>query len=140
MRAITCPKCRKKLQSVIYQQIEIDRCVGCAGIWFDSLEAEQLKQLQGSETIDEGIPSSEVECDALRQGERQRHEKELRCPQCSVKMMQILDIDVYTLWYEKCIKCLGVWLDAGEFRKFKQNFRNNKVFEQTVRSFRSNKV
>lgn len=131
MRSITCPKCRKKLQSVIYQQIEIDRCIGCAGIWFDSLEAEKLKQLQGSETIDEGIPSTKVECE--------RNEKELRCPQCSVKMMQILDIDEYTLWYEKCTKCLGVWLDAGEFRKFKQNFRNKNVFEQTVRSFHSNR-
>jgi Zn-finger nucleic acid-binding protein len=54
-------------------------------------------------------------------------------------MMQILDIDEYTLWYEKCPKCQGIWFDAGEFKKFKQNFLPKSVLDLTRQVFRPKK-
>ena len=49
-----CPKCSAAMESVSYQGIEVDRCTKCAGLWFDMLEAEDLKKLSGSESIDIG--------------------------------------------------------------------------------------
>jgi Zn-finger nucleic acid-binding protein len=131
MKTITCPKCRGKLESIVYQKIEVDRCRDCGGIWFDSREAEQLKMLQGSEIVDNGNPAAGIQCD--------RSDKELNCPRCHAKMMQILDIDEYTLWYEKCPKCQGIWFDAGEFKKFKQNFLPKSVLDLTRQVFRPKK-
>jgi Zn-finger nucleic acid-binding protein len=127
MKPITCPKCRGKLESLVYQNIEIDRCSCCAGMWFDCLEAEQLRKHQGSEMVDVGSCQG-LPCD--------RSEKQLQCPRCHAKMMQMLDLDLYALWYEKCSKCQGIWLDAGEFKKFKQNFPKQDILKQTIQILR----
>jgi len=36
---------------------------------------------------------------------------------------RVLDMDKHHVWYEQCPNCGGLWLDAGEFRQFKENFR-----------------
>lgn len=45
---LTCPKCgnRMRRQFFVYSYpVEIDRCVGCAGIWFDRLKLEVLQYI-----------------------------------------------------------------------------------------------
>lgn len=129
MKSLCCPKCRGKLESIIYQGIEVDRCRKCQGIWFDCLEAEQLRELQGSESLDVGNSIAESQSDRIPQ--------QINCPRCHLKMMQILDLDQHALWYEKCQKCNGIWFDAGEFKKFKQNFQTKSVFDRARQVFRS---
>ena len=51
-----CPKCSAEFETVKYENINIDRCSGCQGLWFDMLEKEDLKQIEGSELIDIGGP------------------------------------------------------------------------------------
>ena len=53
---MNCPKCHSVMEKVEYQTIEVDRCTSCHGIWFDMLEAQQLKAIAGSEEIDIGDP------------------------------------------------------------------------------------
>ncbi|NEO25701.1 MAG: zf-TFIIB domain-containing protein [Kamptonema sp. SIO4C4] len=113
-RLTKCPKCGGKMEQVAYANIEIDRCQDCHGLWFDAQEAEKLKQIDGSEILDDGNP------ELGRYYNRNR--TKISCPRCRAKMSQMLDIDRYSIWYEKCPKCQGIWLDAGEFKKFKDNF------------------
>ena len=49
-----CPKCEHDLEVVSYNDIEVDRCTNCFGIWFDHREQDELKKLQGAESIDIG--------------------------------------------------------------------------------------
>ncbi|MBR8830542.1 MAG: hypothetical protein N5P05_003930 [Chroococcopsis gigantea SAG 12.99] len=111
MGCIGCPQCRGKLEKVIYQSIEIDRCSLCRGIWFDRLEAEELRRIKGSESVDIGKPTP---C----QG---RPCQSVGCPRCGKTMVQMLDFGQQPLWYEKCSQCQGMWLEAGRFKVFKQN-------------------
>ena len=115
MNSTICPKCGGSLEPVVCAGIEVDRCLSCKGIWFDSLEAEQLKAIQGSESLDIGDPETGSQLDQLT--------RDIECPRCEVKMTRMVDIDLYCIWYETCPKCHGVWLDAGEFKKFKDNFK-----------------
>ena len=41
-------KCRR----VTVVDVEIDRCAQCFGIWFDQLEKEDLRKLEGTEAFD----------------------------------------------------------------------------------------
>lgn len=122
MKPLQCPKCLGRLEPVIHAGIEVDRCITCKGIWFDSLEAEQLKVIQGSESLDIGDPEVGHEFNAV-QGD-------VNCPKCSVTMLRILDIDQHLVWYEKCPQCQGVWLDAGEFKDFKDNFKEKSLLNK----------
>ena len=115
MNSNVCPKCRGRLEPVVWAGIEIDRCLGCKGIWFDSLEAEQLKTIQGSESLDIGDQEIGSQLDHVT--------GDIQCPRCRTKMTRLVDIDQYCIWYEVCPKCQGVWLDAGEFTQFKDNFK-----------------
>jgi len=48
-----CPKCGSDLEEINYQQIMIDRCVECRGIWLDHGELEML--VQGQATLSKGF-------------------------------------------------------------------------------------
>ncbi|MBN2001763.1 MAG: zf-TFIIB domain-containing protein [Anaerolineae bacterium] len=106
-----CPKCHAPMEKVTYQNIEVDRCTSCHGLWFDRFEKEQLKKLEGSEIIDVGEPQPDVRPDS---------DAPLRCSVCQVKMTRMVDAKQPHIWYESCPSCNGVFLDAGEFRDYKQ--------------------
>lgn len=44
-----CPKCGENLEEITFQEVQVDRCTGCQGIWLDPGELERLtvKENQG---------------------------------------------------------------------------------------------
>ncbi len=44
---MTCPRCDGRLHEVTYEDVRIDRCDKCQGIWLDSGELEQLVNQEG---------------------------------------------------------------------------------------------
>lgn len=106
-----CPKCHKPMESVEYQGVEVDRCTGCHGIWFDLREADQLRVRPGSETIDTGDRAVGREMNAVGKVE---------CPRCHTPMVRMVDNRQSHLWYEACTLCNGMFFDAGEFTDFKK--------------------
>ncbi len=131
MNPTNCPKCRSSLEQLSCAGIEVDRCIECKGIWFDSLEAETLKAVKGSESLDIGDPEIGSQLDQIT--------KEVDCPRCGTRMFRMVDMDQYSIWYEKCPACHGVWLDAGEFKKFKDNFQGQGILAQARKIFRRRK-
>jgi Zn-finger nucleic acid-binding protein len=106
-----CPKCDAPMDPVEYEGITVDRCTGCSGLWFDMLEHEQLKAIEGSESID--IGSTKV-------GKRYNEIDRIKCPVCKSQMIRMVDRLQPHIWYEACSICYGVFFDAGEFRDFKE--------------------
>lgn len=106
-----CPKCAEALEVVEYASIQVDRCTGCKGIWFDMLEHEHLKTIEGSESID--IGDEQV-------GRKYRDMTRVPCPVCKTDMIRMVDREQPHIWYEACTTCYGVFFDAGEFRDYKE--------------------
>ncbi|MCA1991041.1 MAG: zf-TFIIB domain-containing protein [Coleofasciculus sp. S288] len=128
MKLTICPKCGGRLEQVLCAGIEVDRCLYCKGMWFDSFEAETLKVVQGSESLDVGDPQTGDRLDKIT--------GEVDCPRCDRQMIRMVDIDQHCIWYEKCPNCNGVWLDAGEFKKFKDNFKGQGILGQIRHVFK----
>ncbi len=108
---MNCPKCGHAMETVKYEGIEIERCGGCRGLWFDMLEHEQLKAIEGSESID--IGSSRI-------GEKFNEIDRIDCPVCKTQLIRMVDRTQPHIWYEACSSCYGVFFDAGEFRDYKE--------------------
>jgi len=108
---MNCPKCNADMELVKIADIEIDRCTGCGGLWFDMLEHEHLKGIAGSERIDSG--------DAAR-GRQQDQVRKVNCPRYKTGMIGMVFPGQTHIHYEMCSVCHGVYLDAGEFADFKQ--------------------
>ena len=105
-----CPKCDSDFEKVDFKGIEVERCKGCQGIWFDLLEHETLKKMQGSEAIDIGDPEK---------GKEYNKKDRIDCPACRSRMIKMVDNKQPHIWYEYCSVCNGVFFDAGEFTDFK---------------------
>ena len=90
-----------------FKGIEIDRCTRCRGLWFDRLEAENLKDLEGAESIDIGEDAAEGFNDMVF----------VECPKCFSILDQKEEGDIK---YEFCLSCHGTFFDAGEFRLYLQ--------------------
>lgn len=106
-----CPKCAAAMEKVTYQQIQVDRCTRCHGIWFDMLEHEDLKRLSGSEIIDSGPADPGNGNDA---------QTRISCPVCSVPLINMVVSGQPHISYEACTVCYGVYFDAGEFTDFRE--------------------
>jgi Zn-finger nucleic acid-binding protein len=108
---ISCPKCAAAMEKVTFQNIEVDRCINCKGLWFDMLEREHLDELKGSESIDIGPAHKEARDEVVR----------INCPVCHTPMIRMVDLNNPSIWYESCKVCYGVFYDAGEFREHKEH-------------------
>lgn len=98
------------METVTFQDITIDRCTACKGLWFDALEKEHLDLLQGADSIDTGPAHVENRDEVVR----------ISCPVCHEPMIRMVDLQQPHIWYESCPVCYGVFFDAGEFREHKE--------------------
>jgi uncharacterized protein len=107
-----CPKCNSEMERVRQPDVEVDRCTQCKGIWFDMLEQEDLKTLEGSEQIDIGDE---------KVGAKFNTATKIKCPACESRMIAMVDREQPHIKYESCSQCYGVFFDAGEFKDYKES-------------------
>jgi len=106
-----CPKCHSAMDPIQFEAIEVDRCTGCEGLWFDAMEDRDLRGREGVDRLDVGDPQKGAEFDA---------KAVVDCPRCSVRMVRMVDHQHPHIWYESCPICFGSFFDAGEFKDLKQ--------------------
>ena len=44
----------------------------------------------------------------------------IECPRCESRLIRMVDRDQSHIHFESCTVCYGVFLDAGEFRDYKE--------------------
>ena len=116
-----CPRCDAELKSVDQNNIEIDICESCKGIWFDHGE---LAQVIGNADHYKDIIELSGKCMDIK-GEEVSADNAISCPRCGVQMRE------YNYGYSSHIlidgceksKC-GVWVDAGELHHITEYLNN----------------
>ena len=106
-QVIECPRCwvamDVKEEEIFGPNIEIDICPKCNGIWLDSGELKKV------------LKDREV-TDYLTKYVGTKARSPLICPRCR----NLMDIEVAEdIETDVCLKCRGVWLDAGEMDDLK---------------------
>jgi Zn-finger nucleic acid-binding protein len=112
-----CPKCTHEFEVIKFNDVEIDRCTGCFGIWFDELEQDDLRRLQGAADVDVGDEFVGAKYDKVR---------DVRCPRCNVPLFHVLHKGSTDITFERCSDCRGSFFDAGEFR----DYMDEELFEE----------
>lgn len=110
VHSIECSKCGHGMEEVTYGDVTIDRCTNCGGLWFDTGEAEKLKDKWMGHVLDTGSPSEGKKWDSV---------DDIACPRCGKDMEKSSDPKQPHIWYEVCPEH-GIFMDAGEFADFKQ--------------------
>jgi Zn-finger nucleic acid-binding protein len=114
-------------------QVEIDHCIACGGIWLDSGELELL--FDDAQQAQQLVTSFRWASDT---GEKIR-----RCPICLKKMTKIfVSSSGESVVIDKCSKSHGLWFDRGELSQVlaKGSFdREQKVIKLLSEIFNHNK-
>ena len=102
-----CPKCGSDFETFTHENVEVDRCNNCGGIWFDAAEKKNLEQIEDAAIIDSGDK---------RVGKKYNEMRNINCPKCDVTMYRVADKTQFHIEYESCPACYGTFFDAGEFK------------------------
>jgi len=127
-----CPVCKNAMITLELEEVEIDYCTDCGGIWLDAGELEILlgepgkaKQLLASFSIDS-----------------KSAEKPIKCPICDKKMKKIIvGQSTPVLLIDKCPRGDGLWFDKGELHDIFDRAKldeDNKVQKLLSRMFGHN--
>ncbi len=103
-----CPACNNEMIVVEYNQIELDYCTSCKGIWFDNTELDLL--LKSLKLDSSGYLLKNM----LDQPELFSLEKQHRCPICKKTMRLIHPQEMTELVLDICPRNDGIWFDGGE--------------------------
>jgi Zn-finger nucleic acid-binding protein len=94
--------------------IQLDQCGQCGGIWCDKWELFPIQP-------DEGTRLEPVDQELLR-SIQPSEKKKLYCPRCTAALATprepLLSPD---LQLRRCPKCDGIWLNRGQFSKYKRH-------------------
>lgn len=89
------------------EDVEIDYCTECGGIWLDAGELEQLL----------GEPQKAKQLLASFQIDAQSTERLRKCPICYKKMQKVkVGSSTPVVFIDKCRRGDGLWFDRGELR------------------------
>ncbi|MBM3148992.1 MAG: hypothetical protein FJZ88_03055, partial [Chloroflexi bacterium] len=103
-----CPTCKNLMIVVEYHNIELDHCINCKGVWFDSGELELLLKSVGAET------TSPLLVELATHPEAATLEKKRKCPICGHKMRKTRPHEEPELVIDVCQSGDGLWFDGGE--------------------------
>lgn len=103
-----CPHCSVEFVSANLSEVPVHECPSCHGIWFERGELEQ--------TADHAAPNlAWMDFELWKDQELFNvTESALKCPADGQGMAAIHYGDT-GVTVDHCVKCGGVWLDAGEF-------------------------
>ena len=103
-----CPVCKDRAMITLeLNEVEIDYCTVCNGIWLDAGELELLL----GELEKAGKLLNSFRIDSMST------EKIRKCPICDKKMQKVIvGSDKPILLIDKCRKGDGLWFDKGELK------------------------
>ncbi len=121
--ALQCPKCDGLMRELKADEIMIDRCEKCYGIWLD--KGERVKILKDASLV------AGADIGTKEQGEAQNEVTEIDCPRCAKPMQHVADRGQKHIGFEFCRECQGSYFDAGELtdlKDFKLSERIKAIF------------
>ena len=116
-----CPVCKNAMITLELQDVEVDHCTMCGGIWLDAGELEVLLGNSGGAV--ELLKSFEIDSKCT--------ERARKCPICLKRMRKIIVGSAHPqVLIDKCVKGDGLWFDKNELRNIFDNAdldKDNKI-------------
>ena len=137
---MNCPIDKEKLEPLIYEDdVEIDQCSKCHGIWLDRGELariEKSRENDYSEAIKNSAYADKINGFVdmtnnapLETTIKSTDRNNLNCPSCGDMLYRKEHGFFSKITIDSCITCRGIWLDKGELQAIEIFFEKNKPVE-----------
>ena len=116
---MNCPACKNPMIILELNQVEIDYCNSCKGIWLDSGERELIFSNSDQKSVSESFISKSDHQEVGR-----------RCPNCKKKMEKV-EFENSGIILDRCSNNHGLWFDNGELKSLLKTSAdsNNKMID-----------
>ena len=101
---MNCPACKNPMVILELNQVEIDYCTSCKGIWLDRGELDLIFSSADKKEIAKSF-SVKNDFDEIKR----------RCPICKKKMDKV-EFENTGIIIDRCSDDHGVWFDSGELK------------------------
>ncbi|MGE5329342.1 MAG: zf-TFIIB domain-containing protein [Deltaproteobacteria bacterium] len=116
-----CPKCNSSLKTAEIENISVEICPSCDGLWLDKIELAKivdfdfnlLKKSEIASTLDKDKQIDVTE------------NKIIKCPNCSSQMISTNSLFNADTNIDICPACNGTWLDDGELKEVINYMKKN---------------
>jgi len=102
-----CSRCGTTLSEITVDDIILDRCEKCGGIWFDFAELERILS-RDTHGLRKLLPEYESHED--------KEIESLPCPRCDDVLIR-MRTPLEGMIYYSCLTCYGRWLDGSELKR-----------------------
>lgn len=122
---MNCPACKNPMIILELNQVEIDYCTACKGIWLDRGELDLIFST-----------SEKKEIAKLFSVKNNLDEIKRRCPNCKKKMDKV-EFENTGIIIDRCSDDHGVWFDSGELKSILKTAeeRNSKIINMLKEMF-----
>lgn len=111
MASLSCSHCHHHLlEPIHYENIEIDACMHCGGLWFDRNELDQVVRAYDPNYQEEPI---------IKTLGQRIDTSSKKCPHCKELLVTYQFKQGSDLKIDICESCSGIWLDKGELDQAK---------------------
>ncbi len=125
-----CPVCGDQLDQVMVGPVQFDVCKsGCGGIFCDNFEVQKVDE------PDEDAGELLGEIEGIKRNHRNGALR-LNCPKCKgIPMMQHYFSVKRQVQVDECPSCGGIWLDCGELRQIRIEFKTEADRKQAAEAY-----
>lgn len=122
---MNCPACKNPMVILELNQVEIDYCTACKGIWLDRGELDLIFS-----------SSEKKEIAKLFSVKNNLDEIKRRCPICKKKMNKV-EFENTGIIIDRCSEDHGVWFDSGELKSILKSAEeeNSKIINMLKEMF-----
>lgn len=114
---MNCPSCKNTMIILELNQVEIDYCTACKGIWLDRGELDLIFSSADKKEIAKLFSVKNDYDEIIR-----------KCPICKKKMDKV-EFENTGIIIDKCVNNHGFWFDSGELKSILKTAeeQNNKI-------------
>ncbi len=108
-----CPRCGFRLREIPLDDLRLDECAHCGGVWFDFTELERLLVMDRG-TLDD-LAGGRMSVRGMS-----ANQEKLYCPQCEFRLVRVRSGVDPDLTLHGCLSCYGRWVDGEEMSRIKR--------------------
>ena len=128
-----CPVDSEVLQKTVYEeQIEVDQCPSCAGMWLDYGDLEAIQDSTEHDYSDE-LESIPNYFDHAYEFALAKNERAYYCPRCANEMEKREYGYCSQIMIDLCPSCRGVWLHKDEIKELEIFFEKSRYEAKDIR-------
>ena len=122
-----CPSCNTtNLEEYRREDLVIDICPNCDGMWFDNDEMQGFVDFLLKENT---LPEAKIATDKKAVNVYRLNEPANSCPRCNLKMNKYSYAYDSNVILDKCPSCKGVWADGKEIYQIAVHVKGNPALE-----------